>query len=247
MMPKVAVILAAAGSSSRFKDPHYKKQFAILNGKAVWLHSAEKFLNRDDVKQLIVVVSKEDREDFCSKFGANLAVMGIDLVTGGEQRSDSIQNALAKVREDLDLVCIHDAARPCLADVWLDQVISTAAKSGAAILATEVTSTVKRSQNGKTIDETVPREHLYLAQTPQVFSRSLLLKAFAQRGSLQPTDEAQLVEKTGQKVSLVPGSPLNVKITTKADLAFAAACLKALPTPRFDAPLHPFADDHLWR
>jgi len=109
-MPKIAVILAAAGGSSRFKDQHYKKQFAILNGKAVWLHSAEKFLNRDDVKQLIVVVSPEDRDDFVSKFGATLAVMGIDLATGGKERSDSVQNALSKVREEIDLVCIHDAA-----------------------------------------------------------------------------------------------------------------------------------------
>lgn len=246
-MPKVAVILAAAGGSSRFKDPHYKKQFAILNGKAVWLHSAEKFLNRDDVKQLIVVVSPEDRPDFVSKFGANLAVMGIDLVSGGKERFESVQNALAKVRDEIDLVCIHDAARPCLADSWLDEVIAVAAKSGAAILATEVTSTVKRSRDGKVIDETVPRDHLYLAQTPQVFDRSLLVKAFAARAATQPTDEAQLVEKLGQKVSLVKGSPLNIKITTKGDLALAAACLKALPTPRFDAPLHPFADDNLWR
>jgi 2-C-methyl-D-erythritol 4-phosphate cytidylyltransferase len=246
-MQKIAVILAAAGGSSRFKDPHYKKQFAILNGKAVWLYSAEKFLNRDDVKQLIIVVSPDDRADFVSKFGANLAVMGIDLATGGKERSDSVQNALAKVREDIDLVCIHDAARPCLADTWLDDVFTVAAKSGAAILATEVTSTVKRSRDGKVIDETVPRDHLYLAQTPQVFSRSLLVKAFAAKGASQPTDEAQMVEKLGQKVSLVAGSPLNIKITTKADLAFASACLKALPTPRFDAPLHPFADDKLWR
>ncbi|MFM7737944.1 MAG: 2-C-methyl-D-erythritol 4-phosphate cytidylyltransferase, partial [Planctomycetota bacterium] len=137
-MPKVAVILAAAGSSTRFKDPHYKKQFAILNGKAVWLHSAEKFLNRDDVKQLIIVISPEDREDFLSKFGANIAVMGIDLVTGGQQRCESIQNALAKVKPEIDLVCVHDAARPCLAETWLDDVIGTATKTGAAILALEV-------------------------------------------------------------------------------------------------------------
>lgn len=246
-MPKVAVILAAAGSSTRFKDPHYKKQFAILNGKAVWLHSTEKFLNRDDVKQMIIVISPEDREDFQSKFGANLAVMGIELVIGGQHRYESIQNALAKVKADIDLVCVHDAARPCLADTWLDDVIVTASKTGAAILALEVTSTVKRSKDGKTIDETVPRENLYLAQTPQVFSRAILSKAYAARGTFQPTDEAQLVERAGQKVSIVRGSSLNIKLTTKGDLSFAAACLKALPTPRFDAPLHPFADDNLWR
>lgn len=246
-MPHLAVILAAAGGSSRFRDPHYKKQFAILNQKAVWLHSAEKFLNRDDVKQLIVVVSPADREEFCSKFGANLVVMGIDLVEGGSQRWESIQNALTRVRPELDLVCIHDAARPCLADEWLEQVIAVGRRTGAAILAVPVSSTVKRSRDGQKIDETVDRDHLYLAQTPQVFRRQLLIDAFARRGKLNPTDEAQLVEQMGHPVSLVQGSPMNVKITVKSDLALAAACLKALPAPKFDAPLHPFGDDRLWR
>ena len=82
---KFSVILAAAGRSSRFKDVHYKKPFAILNQKAVWLHSAELLLKRSDVIQIIVVVSKEDHEDFISKFGPNLAVLGIDVVIGGAE------------------------------------------------------------------------------------------------------------------------------------------------------------------
>ena len=96
-MPKYSVILAAAGRSSRFKDDHYKKPFANLNRKAVWLHSADRFLKRDDVKQLIIVISEADRESFNMKFGANLAVLGIDVVIGGEERRDSVRNALAKV------------------------------------------------------------------------------------------------------------------------------------------------------
>ena len=78
-----SVILPAAGKSSRFHDKHYKKPYAILNQRAVWLHAAEKFLNRDDVKQVLMVVAPEDREDFLSKFGANVAILGIDVVDGG--------------------------------------------------------------------------------------------------------------------------------------------------------------------
>lgn len=82
-MSKFAVILPAAGRSSRFKDKHYKKPFAPLSGRAVWLHSAERFLNRKDVVQLILVISPEDREDFMFKFGSNVAILGIDVIDGG--------------------------------------------------------------------------------------------------------------------------------------------------------------------
>ena len=97
-MAKFAVILPAAGKSSRFKDKHFKKPFASLAGRAVWLHSAEKFLNRDDVKQVILVISPEDREYFQFKFAANAAILGIDVVDGGAERADSVENALARVK-----------------------------------------------------------------------------------------------------------------------------------------------------
>ncbi|MEZ6096733.1 MAG: 2-C-methyl-D-erythritol 4-phosphate cytidylyltransferase [Pirellulaceae bacterium] len=247
-MPTFSVILAAAGASTRFNDPHYKKTFAHLNQKPVWLYSAEKFLARPDVKQLIVVISREDEEDFRARFAANVAVMGIDITFGGAERCHSIQNGLELVSAECDHVIIHDAARPCIADEWIEELFAVGARSGAAILATPVTSTLKRSQDGKQVDETVPRDGLWMAQTPQCFRVDLLRDAFARRSEdFLPTDESQLVEAMGYPVAMVTGSPLNIKITTKADLAFAAACLKALPTPRFDAPLHPFQDDNLWR
>lgn len=246
-MPTFTVILAAAGKSSRFKDDHYKKPFAILNRKAVWLHSADRFLKRDDVKQVIIVIAKEDRSSFLSKFGANLAVLGIDVVEGGVERCDSVNNALAKVDAASDFVAIHDAARPCVSDVDIEAVFSEAKKSKAAILATPVTSTLKRSADGKTIDNTTDRKGLWQALTPQVFARDVLQSAYESLGENKPTDDAQVVEQAGHPVSIVNGSPTNIKITTKRDLSLAAACLEAMPKPKFDAPAHPFADDTLWR
>jgi 2-C-methyl-D-erythritol 4-phosphate cytidylyltransferase len=242
-----AVILPAAGKSSRFKDQHYKKPFAILNNRAVWLHSAERFVGRGDVKQVIVVISAEDREDFDRKFGANIAIHGFDVVEGGAERSDSISNALARVKPDIDFVAVHDAARPCLANEWIDAVFAAAEKTGAAILAAPVNGTLKRSENGRTISETVAREGLWEAQTPQVFKRQLLLDAYARRGDLAATDDAQLVEQLGHEVTLVPGSPINLKITSKEDLRLAQHALKALPKPKNIGPAHPFADDDMWR
>jgi 2-C-methyl-D-erythritol 4-phosphate cytidylyltransferase len=113
-MPRFGVILAAAGQSSRFGSAAYKKPFAPLAGRPVWLHSAEKFLDRDDVKQLVVVVAPEDREAFVDTFGANLAFMGITLAEGGAQRADSVRNGLEKLRPEIDMVAIHDAPRPGL-------------------------------------------------------------------------------------------------------------------------------------
>jgi 2-C-methyl-D-erythritol 4-phosphate cytidylyltransferase len=243
---KFAVILAAAGKSSRFNDQNYKKPFAPLAGKPVWLHSTEKFLARKEVAQLIVVISPEDREYFLQKFGANVAILGFDLVDGGVERADSIQKALEHVKPEIDFVAVHDAARPCIADQWISEVFAAAEKSGAAILATPVRGTLKRVAN-QTISETVSRDGLWEAQTPQVFKRDLLLKAYAQRGGVVATDDAQLVEQLGQKITIVPGSPINLKITSREDLRFAEHALKALPKPKFDGPAHPFADSDLWR
>lgn len=246
-MPKFAVILPAAGKSSRFRDQNYKKPFAPLADRAVWLHSVEKFLHRQDVKQVIVVISPEDREHFNFKFSSNVAILGIDVVEGGKERSDSVEKALARVQPDVEYVCIHDAARPCIADEWITNVFDAATKSGAAILAVPVSSTLKRVRADHTIETTVPREGLWEAQTPQVFRRELLLKAYANRGSKPSTDDAELVERLGEKVTIVTGSPVNLKITTREDLRLAEQALKALPKPKFQGPAHPFADNDLWR
>lgn len=245
-MSKVAVIMPAAGASRRFKDQNYKKPFAPLAGRAVWLHAAEKFLNRSDVKQVIVVIADDDVEEFNRKFGANIAIMGVEICKGGKERCDSVQNALAKVKGDIDLVAIHDAARPCLTDKWIDDVFAAAAKDGAALLAVPEPATLKRVAHGKIV-ETVSRDALWQAQTPQVFRRELITKAYAARGGKNVTDDAQLVEMLGQAVTVVECSPLNLKITTRDDLKLAEQVLKVLPKPKLDGFSHPFAGDDLWR
>lgn len=246
-MATFAVILPAAGKSSRFHDKHYKKPFIALGERAVWLHAADKFLNRNDVKQVILIISPEDREDFHMKFGANVAIMGIDVVEGGAERSDSVRNALERVRDDIDFVAVHDAARPCMANEWIDAVFDAAQKSGAAILGVPVSSTLKRVAADNTIESTVPRADVWEAQTPQVFRRDWLVEAYAKAGQTPATDDAELIQRLGHRVKIVPGSPINLKITTKDDLRLATQALKALPKPKLPGPAHPFADDEFWR
>ncbi len=245
-MATFAVILAAAGKSSRFHDKNYKKPFAPLANRPVWMHAAERFVNRDDVKQSLLVISPDDREYFQGKFAGNAALLGIETLDGGAERADSIERALARVRNDIDFVCVHDAARPCLAEPWVDTIFAAAEKSDAAIFAIPVAGTLKRVKAGA-IEETVSREGLWEAQTPQVFRRALLLEAYAKRDKFPATDDAQLVERIGHPVTIVPGSPINLKITTREDLRLAEQALKALPKPKLTGPAHPFEGDDMWR
>jgi len=242
-MPRFAVILPAAGKSTRFGDPKRKKTFIELKGRPVWLRAAEVFVNREDVVQTLLVLSPDDVEWFKEKFRPQLAFTNIEIVTGGAERADSVQNALARVRADVDFVAVHDAARPLIVKKWIDAVFDAAIKHRAAIPATPISSTVKRVGPDRLITETVPREHLWAAQTPQVFERTLLMEAYAKRDKFQATDEAQLVERIGVQAAVVEGSPFNLKITTAEDLRIAEALVDALPKDQPLRSLHPFADE----
>lgn len=237
-MSQFAVILAAAGKSTRFGDPHSKKVFALLSSKPLWMYAAEAFSKRDDVAQIIIVVSPEDREIFNEKFSGNAAMLGVQATLGGATRAESVRNGLSEVRSEIPFVAIHDAARPCIASVWIDAVFAKARSTGAAILATPCAATIKRVTAEERIAETVCRDGLWLAQTPQVFETRLLRSAYeAHPNTDQATDDAAVVEATGHPVSVVMGSPLNVKVTTKADMKFAELALKVLPKP----PAFPFS------
>jgi 2-C-methyl-D-erythritol 4-phosphate cytidylyltransferase len=248
-MGQFAVILPAAGRSTRFGDAKQKKIFAELDGRAVWLRAVEPFINRDDVAQTILVIAPEDRELFERRFRASVAFLNIRVVDGGAERYDSVARALEVVEPTCEFIAVHDAARPCLTGDLIDAVFAAAQAHGAALLAIPVADTVKRvGPDGRTI-ETVPRSDLYLAQTPQVFHRDVLLRAYANRSRLGAavTDDTQLVEAIGQRCAVVEGSPLNLKITTAIDLRLASAVLQALPKPKRDAPAHPFADEReMW-
>lgn len=242
-----SVIMPAAGQSSRFKDKD-KKPFAQLDGRAVWLRSAELFITRSDVVQCLVVVAPEDLEVFRRRFGANLAFMNVHIVEGGKERFDSVAHGIAKLKDDTEFVAVHDAVRPCLTQEMIDAVFAQAAKTGAAILAQPIGDTVKRVDKDHKVTETVNRHGLWLAQTPQVFRKEWLVEAYKQRGKLgnQITDDAQLVEAAGHAISVVEGDSTNVKITRKSDLFLCEAILKSRPKPKAAGPIHPFADEAKW-
>jgi 2-C-methyl-D-erythritol 4-phosphate cytidylyltransferase len=246
-MPKFAVVLPAAGKSSRFggKD---KKVFANLDGRPVWLRSAELFVNRADVMRVVVAIAPEDLEMVRQRYGAHIGLLGLHVASGGAARADSIANALKEIGDEADFVAVHDAARPCLSTELIDEVFKVAAKVGAALLALPIPDTVKRTDNQGKVEATVSRQGLWLAQTPQVFRRDWLSAAYSDRAMLgrEATDDAELIEAAGHPVFVVEGSSTNIKITTREDLALAEAVLKSRPKPKAARPIHPFDDDVKW-
>lgn len=242
-MGRFSVILPAAGKSARFGGTT-KKVFQNLEGRAVWLRTADLFLARKDVVQVIVVIGSDDRQDFLDRYAADLAVLGIDWVEGGDERFDSVRNAIERIDRQADFVAVHDAARPCVTDEEISAVFQAAEKSGAAILGTPIHATIKRVADGK-ISQTVDRQSLWAAQTPQVFAREKLEQLYRERSkiarsSAMPTDDAQLFQDAGQTVDMVPGRSTNLKITSAEDMLLARAIWKSkAPTKNI---FHPFAD-----
>ena len=217
-MKRIAVILPAAGHSTRFGGPT-KKPFVRLAGRPVWVHAAERFWSRPDVVAVLIAVAPADRDEFRSHLPA---AVNCQLVDGGAERFESVANALAAV-PDCDLVAVHDAVRPLTPPELIDAVFAAAAEHGAAVPAIPVADTLKRVA-GDAVTETVPRAGLWQAQTPQVARRDWLVDAYARRHSLRVpiTDDAQLLEACGYPVRVVPGVRANFKITTPDDLQFAS-------------------------
>ena len=243
MSDSVAVIICAAGASRRFGGKR-KKPFADVAGRAAFLRSLELFSNRDDVKQMLLAIAPEDEELVSVKWGPNLKFFNVTVCFGGAERFDTVAKALELVKDDIDLIAVHDAVRCCVTEKWVDEVIAGAAKTGAAILASPVVATLKEARENVII-KTVDRGALYEAQTPQVFKAKLLKKAYENLKNLDKgkvSDDSQLVEALGEKVSIVETDSSNIKITRKNDIAIAEAIIKSRPRPGPKGPVGPYIE-----
>jgi len=248
MSKKVAAIICAAGGSSRFGQKK-KKPFVDVGGRAAFLRSVELFTDREDVVQVLVGIAAEDEEIFDISWGPNLQFYGVRTFRGGKERFETVANGLALIAEEVELVAVHDAARCCITPELIDEVIAQASQTKAAILAAKVIPTLKRSENGL-ITGTVDRSHLYEAQTPQVFDKTILIRAYEQLGSLDLektpiSDDAQLVERLGESVSIVESDTTNMKITHESDVVIAEAILKARPQDKPEGPIGAY-DEAQW-
>lgn len=226
---KVAVILPAAGLGTRMgrsspeKGGVSRKQFMLLDGRPILLHTIHKFEACSLVAEIVVALRREDMEWVGKLLGSEVRSKPVRLVEGGDTRQQSVENALAALGSDVDLVAVHDAVRPFIDAATIERAIREAAACGAAIVGIVPVDTVKQVKRNK-VHGTIPRERLVLAQTPQVFRAELLRRAFAKarEDGFTGTDESSLVERLEQvEVSVVPGSDRNIKITKPSDMDLA--------------------------
>ena len=221
-----SAVVVAAGSARRMEG--IDKVLAPLGGVPVLVHTLRAFQQCPRITQ-VVVVTREDLlvevADLCRDFALTKVTK---VVKGGAERIHSVQAGLNEVREDAELIAIHDGARPLLPPQVLEEVLQTAARTGAAAPAVPVTDTVKRAQDGLAV-ETVDRSTLFAVQTPQVFQADLIRAAVhkALEDGEVLTDDCAAVERLGMKVSLTRGSRENLKLTTPFDLVVGEAVLAA--------------------
>ena len=229
---RVIVLIPAAGLGTRMSAASAglkskSKQFFELQGTPILIHTLRKFDECDRVSEIVVALRANEEAGFQGMIAREGFRKPIRVVEGGVHRQDSVANALSAIdAADDDIVLVHDAVRPFVDQETIVGVIEAVKKYDAAIAGVPAVDTVKqveRTSDGAVVIATVPREKMVLAQTPQGFRFGLLKRAFdeATTDGFLGTDEASLIERSGNPVHVVMGSPRNMKITTPADLELA--------------------------
>lgn len=244
----LAVIIPAAGFSKRFKETSPDGRSKLdqdMGGRPVLQRTVEMFTKHPDVQTIIVAGPHDESEmdDFKLRHGDKLGLLGVKLVPGGkEHRYETVQAALAAVPDDATHIAVHDAARPCTPPELIDRLVDAASRYDAVIPAIEVADTLKRASEPeaapaeadpfaailgdssgpkvRTVQETIDRGGLIAVQTPQIFKAELLRRAYEQ-ADLSSTDDAQLVERLSEPVTVIEGDIRNIKITRPGDLPVA--------------------------
>ena len=229
---KVIAIIPSAGlggriSSSASKKSLLPKQFLKISGKEILVHTLEKFEKAKSIDE-IIISSGKDQINLAEKLVEKHKLRKVSkIVSGGKERQYSVYNALQNViAASRDLICVHDAVRPFISSVEIDEVVSFAKRQKSVIAAVRANDTIKTGKNY--VSETLDRSSIWLIQTPQVFSFEILNRAFekAWTENFIGTDEASIVERIGKRVYFFEIKGENRKITTTADLDYARFHLK---------------------
>jgi 2-C-methyl-D-erythritol 4-phosphate cytidylyltransferase len=216
----VSAIIVAAGKGRRFGHK-FSKAVLKLNSRPVIAYSLAVLNAHPQIKEIIVVGNPGNIQALRNIIQQQRSAKDVQIVLGGKERRDSVANGLQAISPQADFVLVHDAARPFITKGLVSSVIKEARKAGAAIAAVPVKATIKKVKNGSVVEKTLDRGKLWEIQTPQVFKKNLILKAYNKFKRIPATDDAMLVERLGAKVSVVLGSYSNIKITTPEDLIIA--------------------------
>lgn len=219
----VTAIVVAAGKGLRLKSK-IPKPLVKINSRPVIIYSLSTLSRHPSIKDIIVVANRNNLEDIRGKIRQYRINKVRAVVLGGRLRQDSVFNGLKKIDSRTDLVLIHDAARPFATENLISSLIKTAKAYGAAIAGVPVKATIKKTRGqNKVVEKTIERNALWEIQTPQVFKKELILKAYKKFGNIGVTDDAMLVEKLKRSVRVVLGAYNNIKITSPEDLMIARA------------------------
>lgn len=210
------VVLLAAGSSRRF-GRSVPKQFQSLKGEPLFMRPFRVFSRCPSVKEIVVVSQPEHHQKIKRWVGRPSRKKKISVVEGGPFRGDSVRRGYRALSPNLDVVLVHDAARALVTADIVRRVEKAARSHGAALAAWPLPDTLKLASSRNLVRKTIPRNDLWVAQTPQGFRRDVAKKCLL-HPSPAATDDVQLAEKKGFKVAVVPGSPLNFKVTVPHDL-----------------------------
>jgi len=221
----LSAIVLAAGIGKRLKSSS-PKPLVKIGGKPAIIYSLKSLDKHPYVDEIIVVLNAFNREEIIRALSRASLKKIKALCLGGLRRQDSVYNGLKAVNSQSDWVLIHDSARPFIDSEYITKVILAAKSSGASLLAVRPKATIKFSRNPGLVTETLNRDKLWEAQTPQVFKKSILLKAYKKHFRGDVTDDASLAEKIGAKVRIVEGTYSNIKITTAEDLLLAGLIVK---------------------
>jgi 2-C-methyl-D-erythritol 4-phosphate cytidylyltransferase/2-C-methyl-D-erythritol 2,4-cyclodiphosphate synthase len=234
MHATAAAIIPAAGSGTRMGFD-YPKQFHLLNGIPILVRTVNAFLENPEICRCIVVVPVEwidVSKDLLKQHGLNIG--RVSVCAGGRRRQDSVRAGLALLDQTVDIVLVHDGARPLVDQETITRCCQAARTNGAAIAAIPVKDTLKKATEAGQILSTIDRQGLWQAQTPQAIRLSLLQKAYDEAGDADATDEASLLERAGIPVTIVEGSETNLKITRPEDLRLAELIVQQnTPSPSF--------------
>jgi len=232
---QVFAILPAAGLGTRMAASQ-PKQFLELKGLPILIHSLRAFAAVSRISAIYVAVRRNEIERVEAQIAEHRGLLGtsaqIHVVAGGDNRQESVSNALAALDSvDDDIVLVHDAVRPLIDSATIERTIDAVLEHGAAIVALPAIDTVKqveRTAHGALVSSTIPREFVVLAQTPQGFRCSILNRSFAEATAdgFVGTDESSVVERAGHPIAVVPGSQVNLKITQPGDLELAEFYLR---------------------
>lgn len=210
-------IVTAAGQGIRFGG---RKALHRLKDRTLLAWALSNFEKAENVGEIIVTIPSDDTDETYRRIFAAEKFHKVRLVKGGETRYESVRNAFEALKTPGGIILIHDAARPLVSMDLIERVTHTAEQYGAAIPILPINETVKEVEGGQVL-RTIPRERLFLAQTPQAFRAGILKDAYSKITDKSVTDEAMLVELAGHMVHVVDGEPRNMKITTAFDLRIA--------------------------